>query len=527
VARPRSILSRLFIAAVLLGLIACALIIVSPGKPGISQQNIAVPDWLAQRIAGLVNTNLRPQLEFESLSYAPPFAITLTNAALVTPEGDRIIQVARLGIKLAEKPTKNQPLRIESVSFGDGVIRLLPIPGQGLAGFSRMRPDKTTPSNTKSASTADTSFSDVLELNRVDLSGFALEYTTADGQVIRLDGIAATLDFAPIPGETGWYAIGFDSGRAPGLELGFVGRLNLDTLALEVASLDATIDAGPQTLGTLPAPVASILTRHDITGRLSLTGSALCDLRRIAESTASFLLVAESINAAFGEYKLPVERLIANATLAGGRLNLDDFTTDLHGGTVEASGAATLTETGIPFEISWSASSVDLEQFLRTATRDGAPPKLAGLLSGNGRVTSALRSLRSSIAGSGSVNVEKGRLLMIPGLTQLSNLVNSSGLKDDTSSNHRGAAMFTLGPEGATITESEIITNTMASRGTGLVGFDKTLDLRINAGPLEKLQSLFGPIGDLLGSITDRLLKYTIKGTFAEPEVGVAPFGID
>ena len=524
-ARPRSILSRLFIAAILLGLIACALIILSPGRPGISKQSIVVPDWLAQQVAGLVNTKLRPQLEFATLQYTPPFAITLTDAALVTPEGERIIEVARLDIKLAEKPSKDEPLRIESVSFGDGVVRLLPIPGQGLAGFSRMRPDGTGSTNT--TGTVQTNFSDVIELNRVDLSRFALEYQTADGELIRLDGITAALDFAPLPTEPGWYAIDFNSGRSPGLELGFVGRLNLDTHALEIASFDATIDAGPQTLGTLPAPIASILTEHDITGRLSLNGSAMCDLRSIAESTASFSLVGESINAAMGEYRLSIDRLIANATLAGGNLNLDKFEADLHGGIVEASGAAALTETGIPFEITWSATSVDLEQFLRSAPHDGTPPKLAGLLSGNGTVTSALKSLRSSIAGSGNARVEKGRLLMIPGLTQLSNLVNASGLKNDTSSNHRGSAVFTLSPEGATITESEIITNTLASRGTGLVGFDKTLDLRINAGPLEKLQSLLGPIGDLIGSITDRLLKYTIKGTFAEPTVGVAPLGID
>jgi hypothetical protein len=32
--------------------------------------------------------------------------------------------------------------------------------------------------------------------------------------------------------------------------------------------------------------------------------------------------------------------------------------------------------------------------------------------------------------------------------------------------------------------------------------------------------------GDLLGAVTDRLVKYQVTGTTAEPEVHVLPFGV-
>ncbi|MBK7404606.1 MAG: hypothetical protein IPJ41_08215 [Phycisphaerales bacterium] len=43
---------------------------------------------------------------------------------------------------------------------------------------------------------------------------------------------------------------------------------------------------------------------------------------------------------------------------------------------------------------------------------------------------------------------------------------------------------------------------------------------------MEKLQSMLGGVGDLLGSVTDRLITYRIRGTVAEPQVSVAPLGV-
>jgi len=60
----------------------------------------------------------------------------------------------------------------------------------------------------------------------------------------------------------------------------------------------------------------------------------------------------------------------------------------------------------------------------------------------------------------------------------------------------------------------------VAARGKGemlLDGF--VLNLIVHGGPIEKLQSLLGPVGDLTALITDRVAKYHITGPVSDPKV--------
>lgn len=66
------------------------------------------------------------------------------------------------------------------------------------------------------------------------------------------------------------------------------------------------------------------------------------------------------------------------------------------------------------------------------------------------------------------------------------------------------------------LTESEFHTPAIAARAKGKIGFDQQLDLAVNAGPVEKMQSLLGKagkVGKLLGDITkvtDKLVTYRV-----------------
>jgi hypothetical protein len=492
-----------------------------------------VPDWLAERLLGLVNKRLRPQLAFGSLSYSAPFTITLTDASLVTPEGETIVEVATLVITLAERPKRHEPLRFAGVSFDGGVVRLIVREGEagaraGLAGFSRMLADDRPPGD---PAKPGRSFSDAIELRGVEFRGFALEYHGAAGAApLRLDHISAEMDIAPDEQDRGWYAIGFESGRAPGFELASDWRQNFDTLDSEIRSLAASIDAGPETIPTLPPALVSFMSEHEVDGRLTATGRASANLRDLAGAGADLTIEGEGLSAVFGATRLSLDGLRIAAALADRTLRLDPAQADIGGGTITVDGSANLNEPESPFGAAWGIEGVEVSGFLRSEEDADAsgPPRLAGALTGRGFVRSSLRDLRGSIGGDGRVELTDGRLLVLPGLARLTEtIVGEGALLRDRTPSHRGTAAFTLSPEGATITESEVVTNLIAARGTGLVSFDRTLDLRVNAGPLERIQSLLGPVGDLLGRVTDRLLKYTIKGPFDDPEVGVAPLGID
>ncbi|MBZ0172537.1 MAG: AsmA-like C-terminal region-containing protein, partial [Phycisphaerales bacterium] len=344
---------------------------------------------------------------------------------------------------------------------------------------------------------------------------------------VRLDHVTSAMDVHPDEANgPGWYAIAFKSGRSPGLELGISGRLNLDTFDAEIETLEAEIDAGPDTIGTLPGPLGSLLEQHEVRGALEASGNATLNVRRPLGGTAKLAVRGRSLHLAVGEYRFPAESLLIDAGFAEGVLTVDPLEARLLGGTLRSEGRVELTAAGRPARGVCTLDGINLREALRRAPGDG-PPRLAGILSGRLEALTLLETPRASLEGSGDAGVKDGRLLLLPGLTQLSNLINRGGFKDTGASNHRGSAVFSLGAAGATITRSEIVTNTLAARGTGLIGFDRTLDLRVNAGPLERIQSLLGPVGDLLGKVTDQLVKYTIKGTIDKPDVGVAPLGLD
>lgn len=484
-----------------------------------------VEGFVGSQLKGIVNSHLRPELSFTTIAYDAPGTVRLEGVTLVTPEGVTILDARALTVTLAEVPRRDRPIKIERVVLERGVIHLIADGEGGFAGFSRMtsrEPGRTVEEEFR--------LSNVLVLRRVELDRIDIEYVGSDGsRPIRLDGLTAAMDVEPDPGDDpGWYSLAFDSGRSPGLTLDVAGRLNLDTFDTVVDSLHAGIDASPETIGTLPGPLASFLETYEVRGRLDATGSGRLNLRDPASGTATLAVRGDDLNVAFGEYRAPVEALSIDSKLGGGALTIEPANASLHSGGVRVGAHVDLTSPGRPTRGEWRVDGVNLSEFLRSRPTEGAPPRLAGIVTGSGTVSTMLATPNESLSGEGEVRVENGRLVMLPGLTLLSDVINrGSRASGDTSSNHRATALFSLEAGGARIRESEVVTNTVAARGTGFVGFDRTLDLRVNAGPLEKLQSMLGPIGNLLGRVTDRLVTYTVRGTFDDPRVRVAPLGID
>ena len=98
------------------------------------------------------------------------------------------------------------------------------------------------------------------------------------------------------------------------------------------------------------------------------------------------------------------------------------------------------------------------------------------------------------------------------------NVVISGNMKP----NHRVDAEFNFTPGGIEVTKSEVLTGFLAARGVGMIDYRGQLDLIVNAGPLERLQSALGAVGDIFGQLTDQLASYQVRGPITKPEVTVA-----
>jgi hypothetical protein len=78
------------------------------------------------------------------------------------------------------------------------------------------------------------------------------------------------------------------------------------------------------------------------------------------------------------------------------------------------------------------------------------------------------------------------------------------------------------------ISELTITTEFIGIKGDGIVGFDRSLDLTVSAGPVEKLAGLLGKnqVSKLIGDIAGGLVKYRIGGVIGSPTVKVDPLGL-
>ena len=85
---------------------------------------------------------------------------------------------------------------------------------------------------------------------------------------------------------------------------------------------------------------------------------------------------------------------------------------------------------------------------------------------------------------------------------------------------------FSLEPDAIYLEEVNLTAGLMAFRARGTIGFDDTIYLILNGGPLERMQQSMGAVGRLFGNFTDRLVRYEVSGPIGSPSVAVRPLGL-
>ncbi|MAB71235.1 MAG: hypothetical protein CMJ54_01875 [Planctomycetaceae bacterium] len=135
-----------------------------------------------------------------------------------------------------------------------------------------------------------------------------------------------------------------------------------------------------------------------------------------------------------------------------------------------------------------------------------------------------LASPLASLEGGGSIGISKGRLSGVNAWQALAKLMRvvtlNPGQKD------RANLEFTVDDERVDFQRFNMLAGAIGVRAKGWIGFDRSIHIDANAGPLEALQDSAGTVGSILGSLTDRLVKYVIRGRVGDPTVRIAPLGI-
>jgi len=484
----------------------------------------SLQNWVGQQILGIANSHLVPQLTCELVEYEAPYTVTLTHAKWTAPDGTNVFDVERLTITLAKLPKRGQPLQIESVEIARGMVNLVQKEDGGFRGLSpitKVKPGQKPDADDEVAESFR--LSNVLALRSLKLVEGLVRYEPGgDAPPMVLEGLSLELDIEPTA--DGTYKLEIDTGPKPRGRLQADAALNLDTMHLQVDSASIIVEVNENSISTLPPALQKLFKKHDASGHLEIFVDG--ELHLLDPKNADMAVVADlkDFNIAFGDLHLPIEQMHINVKFADQLLDISGFNTDLLDGKITALGRLDLDSTRSLSELSWYLNELDLELLLRSDDPE-KKTKIAGRLSGGGEVSVDLGDLPSSLDGTGDLSVKDGTLVMLPGLTKLAELM-SSAIGGDAGKDQAADIKYTITPQSIEIIESEIQTDTILVRGEGRINYNGTLQINARGGPVERFAEIFGKVGDVIGSITEKGATYKIRGTLADPEVSVAPLGI-
>jgi hypothetical protein len=485
-------------------------------------------NWLAQQVVGIANYYLVPEIGFERFRYDAPGTLTLENATLTAPDGTVVVDATAIAITLARTPRIGEPIEISRVALTSPEVNLIQDESGGFKGLApfvrqqRVREQDRAPSEVQ--------LSNVLRIRKLTMTDGGMTFLPASGESpMELRGIALDLDVEPAnrEGETGaWYAIAAQANRAPILDFALQGRFDIDNLIADVESLSFETTLDENSYSSLPPQLQSLLRQYDARGLLAIDLRGYVPVRDFDSMDVQANVRVEDFNIAQGEYRLPIAIAAIDAQMEDGVGMITRGFADTLGGRVTVSSATIdLTAPTRPFNAVWNVDNVQLSQILRVAPTD-EPPRFEGLVHAEGRIAGqADADARESLDGWGKVAIRKGRLLNTNALSQIVGSLNlvrqfsGRGPNDDDVD-----LSFEIDPEGVTITDLTIMTQAVAVRGAakpvGVIRFDGTMNLLVNAGPLDSFKRMFGDrIGDIIGIVTDRLSTFEVSGPIGDTKV--------
>jgi hypothetical protein len=528
---------------VLIGVVAVLLIVAAIGvflfyRAG-QTGTTPVERWVGSQLQAVAGAYLNPELKFERLDYRYPRTVVLNDFALRADDPDRpaeridILAAERITLELVKVPREGEPVKIERLILEKPEIRFVVAGGgkPGFVGFSNLtKQTGTTPTQPGQPSKP----SDLFQLRLVEVRDGLLVYDSREpgAEPMRLDRINTRMEIEP--SGDGWYKLATTLKREPIADTRIDGRLNIDTMTVELAEMTLAMALSPDNAGSLPPNLQRLIKDHDVTGSLSATCSGTLRLSEWRRSALDIRAELRDGHAAAGEYRLPIELLTAQIRVDEGAANLQPIDVKTLGGTLRLDGRVAL-DAGMPTNLHATARKLRIEETLRVIEKGAnTEPKYSGLVDADVTFAGPLADWDTRAGGGGEAHLTQGRLERLPVMYELIRVIKKVG---EAAVLGRGAATpsdelhatFDLAGDKAHFTKIDGRTSLLGLRGEGDIYFNQRLDLTVNAGPVEKLESVLGDAGKIIGVVTDKLTAYHVTGTLGEPRVQlkVAPGGKD
>jgi len=491
----------------------------------------AVEHWVGQQLRALAAARLNPIFAFDDLTYTIPSTITLRGVRLTSPDPEapseaiEILAIGSLTLMLSNIPRPNRPFRLQQLDLTAPTLRLVRIrageASGSLLGFSDLLKEEPEPAARPARPPAK--LSDLFQVRVVSIQGGRAQYDPRDGSavVMLIEGIVARLLLQP--SDAGAYGIDFSLDHHPTLTLALRGRLLADDRRLEVDTLSSTLQLGREQDHYLTPPMQKLLAERDITGRLTLEAKGMLALDDAASSHLQADIELSDASYAVGDYGLALDHVSSRISVAGGTATIEECAIDALGGHAGIGGSFEFDDS-LTGALSFEGAELQIGDLLRGAADPQGVPLFSGLLGFSGTLRGPLAGIDQRAQGKGRLSLRQARLGRLPVLSTIDEALDpiaEAAMKQEHTGHDALSLEFSLDGDRARIKKLRMNSRWYGLRGHGDVYFDSRLDLAVDAGPVQRLENELGPLGDVLGELTETLLRARVTGTLGEPKVGI------
>ncbi|MCH2162293.1 MAG: hypothetical protein MK085_10525 [Phycisphaerales bacterium] len=526
--------------------------------------------YIRSELTAILDEYLVPTVTIEHIEYEWPLKVVATGVKLTaTPPSKgppmEILDLDRLVIELDRIPRSGEPLVFRDFTL-DGPSLVFHATKDGdLVGWGNLLKDTGTQSDNRKAS-------EIFAIDVITVSDFSVEYSmegiedkmVLDELDFKLDNQGKQEeDAVDLPQGPGWYAIDTTLQRKGLFSAELVAGIDIDTLDADVEKLKLKMAIDETSRSFLPPQFQQIMVEHDIASHIDATVRAKFNAGDMAKSDAAAHLELGESHFAIRNRIIEIASATADFIYTDSELFTDNATIAMLGGTVGAklhirpanpadlvqsqdtrpspppatprkqndatrfvpeATMAKVTEVASGFEIKTEIQLEDLKiQDLHRVRETGKQEE--GIMNGKVELQANLGNPLPSLTGSGQVKIADGRFEMSAIFKALAGIMKVVSL--DFNGKDSIEADFTIAKERVNITSCKALVGPIGARARGWIAFDSSLELKFNAGPLERFQESTGVIGRAFGAVTDSLLNYVATGTLSDPKVHIAPLGID
>lgn len=472
---------------------------------------VSIRFWLFHFILAASGDVLGPQLHFTNLYYTFPYTVVLESPAL-SEDSETFLSADHVRLTLQELPATGKPIHVAEVKFFEPELRFEWQEDGSLLGINEHFIKSTE--GEQYSDTISTRPSDILSIRILDVDEGTLVFEPFDSDPIQIDDIEFTLDATPEQDRPGLYNLEFGLDLKPALVVDFDGDIDIDSGKLEVEHFIATMDIELGRTEGMPVDILEIIEEHEIHGDITLRSNGIVPIAEPETANLDIELLIEGGAFRIGEYFIPVSRLDAHMEIVEKSVDLEVMDVTFHeSGRMTMSGHLDL-QSPRAFDVVFDMEDVYLSAVLERLDVDA--PGYNGYLGAQGQIASEADEVLEHLEGNSVVTLVDGDILNVPIIDGLREAV--LGVEAVPSGNDQGSMLVVFSPDRLELDDVSLEGEDLGVRGNGEIYYDGSLNLRFNAGPLEKIQMGTGAIGDILGMITDRLVTYQVTGTWEDPE---------